>query len=292
MTVDVVRRARRRAPARDAAPEPSIATTASIAIGEINQTVFDCPACARPLALGARRCPGCGTRLVNGVTLGKVSAFVAVGLAVGLLLGAGGGLVVGLNQAGAAPAAGPSAIPAAGGGNGNGGGAVVGSSSPAATAAATATASAAPTPTTTSGIPPVARSALVQVAATNGRLAIAAASLTDALAARAFDASAVAQTLRTVSADSVFGEQLADRVGMWSGSATLAGQLASFYGAIHDTAADGLVASVQNTAAYRSAATAMVKLLDGVPAVDAAVAAVAAAGGVDLPLPSGAPIAP
>ena len=291
MTVDVVRRARRRAPARDAAPEPSIAPTASIAIGEINQTVFDCPACARPLALGARRCPGCGTRLVNGVTLGKVSAFVAAGLAVGLLVGAAGSLVIGLNQvAAAAPAAAamlPSAIPA---GSGNGGVGPIGSTNPTVSSAPTASATATPTPAT--AIPPVARSALVQVAATNGRLAIGAASLRAALAARVFDASEVAQTLRTVSADSVFGEQLAAKVGVWSGSAGLAGQLASFYGAIHDTAAEGLVASVQNAAAYRAAASAMVKVFDGMPAIDAAVTAAASAGGVDLPRPSAVPTAP
>ena len=47
--------------------EPSSRLPASIAIGEIDQTIFDCPSCSRPLALGDRRCPGCRTRLLHGV---------------------------------------------------------------------------------------------------------------------------------------------------------------------------------------------------------------------------------
>ena len=93
MTVDAARRTRRRASAKSATPEPTIAPPASIAIGEFDQTIFECPSCARPLALGARRCPGCGTRLLAGVTLGKASGFMAAGLAAGLLLGAGGGFL-------------------------------------------------------------------------------------------------------------------------------------------------------------------------------------------------------
>ena len=287
MTVDAARRTRRRGPKAGAAPDPTldpIAPTPSIAIGEIDQTVFDCPSCSRPLALGARRCPGCGTRLLNGVSLGKVSGFVAAGLAIGLLIGAGGGLAFGLTHpiAGepAAAAAAPSAAPGS-----QGAGAVV-----AATPSATATPASTPTPT--AAIPPLARSALVQVVGTNDRLATAAGGLRSALAAKAFDASAVAQILRTVSADSVFGEQLADTVAGWPGSSALGAQLRTFYGTIHDTAANGLVASVRNQAVYRAAAVAMVNLLAELPAVDAAVHSTAASAGVDLPTASGAPTAP
>jgi hypothetical protein len=86
MTVNVARRSRRRtsSPRR----EPSVAPTESLAIGEINQTVFDCPNCSRPLALGARRCPGCGTHLVLGVPLVKASVLGGVGLAIGIAHGA------------------------------------------------------------------------------------------------------------------------------------------------------------------------------------------------------------
>ena len=58
----------------------------SLSIGEIEQTVFSCPSCQRPLAMGARKCPGCKTHLVAGVGLTNASGFVALGLAVGLAI--------------------------------------------------------------------------------------------------------------------------------------------------------------------------------------------------------------
>jgi len=256
-----------------------VAPGSSLSIGEIDQTVFDCPSCARPLALGTHRCPGCGTHLVRGVTLSKASIFVAAGLAVGLLVGGGAGFVFGAG-AGAAPivAADPSGAPSPGPGGAS-------SAAPGASATPTATpivATATPAPPA-AAIPPVTRSALVQVAATNDRLAAAGAELRGVLAARPFDASAVAQVLRSISADSVFGEQLAGRVAAWPASAELGAALGAFYDALHETAASGLVASVQNAAAYRSAATAMLDLLDGMAAIDAALRAVADSAGVGLP---------
>ena len=282
MTVDVVRRPRRRTTGAGSAPEPTIAPAASIAIGELDQTVFDCPSCSRPLALGARRCPGCGTLLVNGVTLGKASIFVSVGLAIGLTVGGGGGLLLGLSAAPAAIATTPSAAPAASSGAG---------SSAAAGASAPPTASGA-VPTPPSGLPPVARSALIQAVATNGRLVLGGTNLRAALAAHAFDASAVAQVLRTLSSDSLYGEQLAARIGGTSATADVGTRLSAFYGAIHDTAATGLVASVQNEAVYRSAAREMLTILDGMDAIDAALRSTAASAGIDLPSASAAPTAP
>jgi hypothetical protein len=257
-----------------------VAPGTSLSIGEIDQTVFDCPSCARPLALGTHRCPGCGTHLVRGVTLSKASLFVTAGLAVGLLVGGGAGFLLGARAgAAAAPvvAAAASSSPGAGAGP-------IGTAGPGASAppSAPVDATAAP-PTPPSDLPPVTRSALVQVAATNDRLAAAGAELRSVLAARPFDASAVAQVLRSISADSVFGGQLAGRVAAWPASAELAVGLRAFYDAVHEAAASGLVASVQNTAAYRTAATAMLKLLDGMAAIDAALQAVADSAGVGLP---------
>ena len=279
MTVDAARRTRRRASAKGATPEPTIAPTAWIAIGEFDQTIFECPSCARPLALGARRCPGCGTRLIAGVTLGKASGFLAAGLAVGLLLGAGGGVLLSarLAAAGAPASAAASAAPPTGS-NGTGSG----------TFTRGPTATATPSPTTTgssgsAGIPLATRTALVQVVGMNDRLATADAALRAALAASTFDSSEVAQILRSLSADSVFRQQLADRIAAWPGSSAAGAQLATFYGSIHDTAANGLLASVQNRAAYRTAATAMTKLLDGLPAIETAVRAAAESAGVALP---------
>jgi hypothetical protein len=282
MTVDAVRRPRRRTPAAKADSEPTIAPPSSIVIGELEQTIFECPSCSRPLALGARRCPGCGTRLVRGVTLGKATGFVAVGLAVGLLSGFGGAVVLGLSHAPVAPAvaAKASGAPA----TGSNGGTHATATAPTATPAVTATA-----PT---GIPSVVGSGLTQIVGSNGRLAASRAALQTALDARAFDPSDVAQILRSVSAESIFAEQVAARLTGWSGSSAVGEELSTFYGSVHDAAATGLVASVRNAAAYRSAATGMVRLLGDLTAMDAAARAVAASAGIELPAaprPSTAP---
>ena len=283
MTVDAARRPRRRSPGRSADSEPMPAPPTSIAIGEIGQTIFSCPSCSRPLALGAHRCPGCGLRLVRGVALGKASAFVVLGLAVGLLAGAGGGLAFGLTRAGPATAA-VGAVPSAGPLTGsNGTGTATGTPKPSATTSAAPTATA---PTDPGGIPPIARSALIQVVGTNARLTDAAAGLRAAVGARVIDSSAIAQILRSLSADSVFGQQLAVQVAAWPGTSALGGRLSTFYGKVHETAAAGLVASIQNRSAYRAAATSMLKLLDGLPTLDAAVRTAAGSAGVELPAAS------
>jgi hypothetical protein len=285
MTVDAARRTRRRAPKVSPAPEPMFVPPSTIAIGEIDQTIFECPSCSRPLALGARRCPGCRTRLIAGVTLRKASSFVAAGLAVGLLAGMGGGIVFGFSHA---PASAPAAAVGAPGGT-------TATSNPAggaATTAPTATATPTSTPSSDPGIPPLARSALTQAVATNDRLATAKAALRAALAASAFDASSVAQVLRGVSADSLYGEQLAGYVATWSGAGDVGATLSTFYSTTHELAANGLVASVRNTSAYRAAATAMIKQLGELPAVDATMRSAAQSAGFELPAALGPTIAP
>ena len=290
MTVDAARRRGRRTHPADLAPEPMIAPPASIVIGELEQTIFECPSCSRPLALGARRCPACRTRLVRGVALGKASGFVAIGLAVGLLAGAGGGVVFGITHGGGpAPTrigAGASTAPASGS-NGH----ATASMGPHPTATTTAGSTATST-TDPAGMPSVTRSALIQVVVANGRLAEADDGLRAALGARTFDASAVAQILRSVSADSIFGQQVAGHVADWSGSSAVGAQLVTFYATVHETAANGLVSSVQNQGAYRAAAHAMVKVLGEIPALDAAVGQAARSAGIDLPGASAAPPAP
>ncbi|HEX7222521.1 MAG TPA: hypothetical protein VF231_04690, partial [Candidatus Limnocylindrales bacterium] len=82
MTVNVARRRTRSARPVD---EPTSSTP--VAIGELDQTLFSCPACSRPLALRARRCPGCSTRLIMRVEARRASAFVGLGLVVGLAIG-------------------------------------------------------------------------------------------------------------------------------------------------------------------------------------------------------------
>ena len=281
MTVNAARRNRRRT------PEPqTIAPTESLAIGEINRTVFDCPACARPLAVGARRCPGCGTRLLLGIQAGKASVLAGLGLVVGIALGGAFGYGVGLGRTGAASAAAkagsalssPAPVQVGGGG--------------------TTTASVRPTDTpgtggsggsaTASGSP-ISRSALLQALGVNGRLRAGAVALRATLGANVFDASTVAQTLRSLSAESVFGQQVVGRMADWPVSFTLVKDLASLYDAVHQTAIEGLVASVRDDAAYRATAVAMLKVLDGLPALDREGQAIAAEIGLEISPPSAAP---
>lgn len=317
MTADIAPRTRRRAPSRKTelieepslgpslverpaasyAPSPAPAFVPrlvpgdSMTIGEVNQTLFDCPSCSRPLGLGARRCPGCSVHLIHGVVLGKASAFVAAGLALGLLIGAGGGYLLGLGSAGAAPAIGSGLSPLAS--SGSPVDPIVGSTAPSAPAS---TAPPSPSPSvgaTPGSIPPATRAALIQTGGSNDRLSAARADLVAALDASTFDASDVARILRSVSADSVQAEEVATRITAWGGSAAVGTRLANFYGTIHEAAAGSLVASVRNVAAYRTAATTMVGLLAGIPALDEEVRVAAASLGVVIPEPSApAPTAP
>ncbi len=276
MTVNVARRTRRRASGPAPAPAPIMAPAESLAIGEIDQTVFDCPSCARPLALGARRCPGCGLRLILGIPLAKASFLASLGLAVGIAIGLGAGVVAGLGHAPvAAPAVAilPSAAPILTGG---GGGAVASAPIPSPLPAGGSGGS-------TSDIPALSRSAITQAIDVNGRLVAAGAALRVALDARAFDASVVAQLLRTMSADSIFGQQLAGRMGDWRGSAAVGADLTAAYGAIHASATEGLIASIRNDPAYRVAGEAMLKTLAGLATVDRDTRALALQVGIDVP---------
>jgi hypothetical protein len=283
MTVNAARRPRRRGVAQD--PGPVLRTPVdTLQIGEINQTVFDCPNCARPLALGARRCPGCGTHLIIGVPMRKASILAATGLALGLIVGAAGGVVFAAKNLAAAPGQGlgvpgPSAAPIA-----------VGPSSPTPRPTASpAPPSPTPAPPTPDSMPSLARSALTQSITVDAQLAATRTSLEAAVAAAPFSASDVAQILRTVSADAVYGQQLADRVSGWPDSATVGADLAAAYGSIHDAAASALVASVRNEASYRDSARSMIVLIAALAAVDGQARDLAAAHGVTLPESSGTP---
>lgn len=281
MTVNV---ARRRPRSRAAAPEAS-----SLAIGEINQTIFACPACARPLALGSHKCPGCGTHLVMGVQLRRASVFTAAGLFAGILLGAGGLFAaITIDRLGhPSDPSGPVAAAAAAN-------LPVGSGSPEPSATSTSSARPAATPSprasqAASTVPALSRSALGQAIALNGRIRESGDLLTAALAAKRFDAPAVSQVLRRLSSDAVVGLGLTPHIGAWPGGTTAATGLTTLYTSVKATAAEGLAASVRNEKAYRTAATQMVALLAGLDAVDAVVFEAAADAGVTFPVESAAP---
>ena len=264
MTVDVARRRTRK---------PKIASKSdSLSIGEIDQTVFACPACARPLALGARHCPGCGTHLILGVQAKRASIFASVGLIAGVVVsGLIGATAAAIDttmrdaDAAAAAAAIANALP-----------------SIAPTAAPTPSPSPSATTGTTSTFPGLTRSALVEAAALHTRLATSSASLVAAVGSGPFDTLTVSGVLRATSGDAVIGLQLAPVIGAWSGGETLSADLRSFYLAVQATAAEGLSASIRNDTAYRAAAEKMIALLGGLEAVDAQLRDVAGRAGLSL----------
>jgi hypothetical protein len=280
MTVNVVRRRR----PRSRLAEPGSAAP-SLPIGEIDQTIFACPGCSRPLALGSHRCPGCGTRLVMGVQLRRASLFVVAGVAVGLLVGAGGAAATFALNTRAAGHGGAAGIPPADAGPPGSGGV----ESPAPTRAPSAMPSPTPTASARPGVPALSRSALGQAVALSDRLRTSSAALDEAMSAKPFDTFAVSQALRAMSSDALVGLQLTHHIAAWPGGSAIAAELTAYYGEIQRIAADGLGASVRNAPAYRAAGKEMQTLLDGLDTVDAAVRVAASAAGVVLPAASAAP---
>jgi len=284
MTVDVARkRTRRTTKAAPEAPAPPRVASESIQIGEIEQTIFSCPSCQRPLAVGAHRCPGCKTLLVMRVPVSRATVFVAIGLAVGLAVGSAVGGMALLNanltrnaEIAAAVKAALAAQPHV---------AAAPTAAPLATARPVASAN--PVGGST-GIPALARSAMLQAATVNTDLAASVPVLQAALNARTFDTVLVFETLRGVSADAVTGRQLAAHIGGWSSGNELGTNLTTFYASVQQAAADGLTNSVRNAPAYKAAAAQMVRLLSGLTTVDGQLRSVAGDAGVAVP----APVAP
>ncbi len=256
MTVNVARR-------RAKGAADGGADTSDGPIGEIGQTLFSCPACGRPLAIGVRRCPGCSARLVMGVRAGGLAATLsAIRLPVRDAQVAQAAAAAALAAAAQAQAA-ASAVPLA---------------TPAITPADGSTGTGSPVT-----IPASSASALTQALVLNARLRDATSGLRTALAASKFDAQEVSQLLRDASANSVIGLQLAENLNAWSGGTVVGGRMATFYSAVQSTAAAGLGASIRNETAYRRAAAAMVTLLGGLGPIDGQARQLAATAGINLP---------
>ena len=236
----------------------------SLPIGEVDQTIFACPVCARPLAIGTGRCPGCGTHLLARVQARLAALFISIGLVAGLLIGAG--LTTIVNALGGAPH--------------------VAAVAPGHTASPSPNRTASPSPssggTAVPAVPPIGGSALVGAVAVDSRLAASRAALVAALGAPRFDVSAVAQTLRTLSADAVLGLKLTSHLDDWPAARAVGADLTSLYISVQDTAAQGLGVSIRNEAGYRAAAKQMVDLLSGLGAVDTQARDLAAASGLIL----------
>ena len=244
---------------------PRDTANASVAMGTPDANIFLCPRCTRPLAIGVSKCAGCGTRLVAGVPLLKVSGFVGAGLIVGLLLGGGG---VGAATLLGRPAPATVALPSAG---------IVPSAAPASVAPVPSGVPVAP------AVPPAALSALRQSTVINQRLLADAELLSQAMAATAPASTDIAPLLRSLAATASFGDRAATAVGTWDDASLVAADLSAFYASIDRIAGDGLAASLNNARAYRDAGRRMLAALAGVTDLDAASRDLAATVDVELP---------
>lgn len=233
-------------------------------IGDPDGAIFVCTSCARPVASGARRCPGCGARFLLDVPIRRAAVLASMGLALGLVVGGGGvGLAAALGGSrsvmGVAPSAVPDAVPTAlpvATQPGPGGGA-------------------------STGIPPAAVAALRGTTTINARIALLAQPLAAELAEDELDVAVVARTLRRVALEVGAAETLVPSLRAWSMASTYAGDLDLFYDSLATRVRDGLGASVRNEEAYRVTATDVLALLGGLPALDAAARQLAAE--ADLP---------
>ncbi len=247
-------------------------TEAPLHIGATDGEIVNCPVCSRPIVADARRCPGCGTRLLMGVPVRRASAFVAMGALAGLLVG---GVVIGVAASIAQP---PATVTAAGVASGASG-AGAASSAPMPGASAVPLASAAPAASV---------AALRQAVAINGRLASGVDALRTSLAAQPFESLAVASVLRSLLADAGVGSGATTRLRPWAEADAARTALAALYDDVGTTARAGLANGLANGRAYRAAATDMIAVLGRVGAADDAARALATSVGVELPA-AGAP---
>ena len=265
MTINVLRgRGGARRGTREALPEP-------LPIGDDDSDIFNCPSCARPLAVGARRCPGCRTRLLLGVQVKRAAVFVAGGIAAGLAF-ASAFVVLSVNVglASVELREGAPAQPAA---------SAIAEPAPAASVAPVV--SAAPV---APAIPPASVSALARTAEMNARIAAGIPILQAALAEPSVDTAVVAEVFRAMTADAAYAAGAAERLGGWDDAAYVSTGLSALYGDVRATAREGLAKSLGSEPAYRTSAEKMLAVLAGLAPLDAASRDLAEVAGIDLPL--------
>lgn len=237
--------------------------TTSLPIGEVDANIFACPACSRPLGVGTRRCPGCGTGLIAGVRVSRVIVFVGVGLFSGMIASAG--LMAVMSFAGTRPADVAVAPPAP---------IVAPSQAPIASAVA---------PADVPGIPSSAVSALRQSTFLNQRVVADAERLATVLAASRPSGSDIAPILRSLASSASFGARLAPSVGGWDRGDVVSRDLVKFYSDIGGMADEGLSASLSDARAYVATAKEMLKILARLEGIDAASRSLAGSADIDLP---------
>lgn len=234
-----------------------------LAIGEVDAHVFNCPACARPLSDGTNKCPGCGARLIMGVRLKRAGAILALGAAMGLLLG-GGATAAAITLSLREPD--PAVVPVA-------------SAEPSAPPPNAEPTFAYVDP----GAPQSAMSALSGTAVVNGRIAVDAQTLASTLARSGATTSEIARALRSLAADATLGIDLASRLVIWTDASATQAALDGFYRDMAEAAKAGLRASLTDGVSFRKAGHDMLAVLAKLGAVDAASRVLAAT--IDLELP-------
>jgi hypothetical protein len=236
----------------------------ALPIGEADANIFNCPACARPLAVGTPRCPECNTRLIDGIRATRAIGFMAIGVLIGAIAGAGTvGVVAAVALAEPVAVVDTSDITGP-----------VSSGAPAASAPVVA-----PDPT----IPGAALAALRQSTLLNQRLVVDGDRLSAALAAKKPSAVEIARILRVLAASAAFGDRIAPDVAVWSDGQVVSEGLTDFYSNVGATAREGLTASINNTKAYVAAGKAMKGVLAGLDDLDAEARVLAAWADVSLP---------
>ncbi|HEU4672711.1 MAG TPA: hypothetical protein VFS32_07425 [Candidatus Limnocylindrales bacterium] len=254
-------------------PEPPALPAEPLPIGLPDVNVTSCPVCARPIALGTARCPGCRTRLLLGVPARRAGAFVGVGLALGLAIGAvatAGAIGVGSSLPGGATARGASPVP----------------SLPVVGAVPTASLGSLGTPRPSTGVPPQAGAALGQAIVVNRRLAARATELQSELDAKPTDTFAIATSLRALAADAVVGAGAVRTIGTWPDAQAMGGRLGDYYALVSSTATSTLAASLTDPAAYRDGANAMLRVLADLGPIARDAEAIASGAHIVVPSPA------
>jgi hypothetical protein len=248
------------------------AVSEPLPIGHEEQEIFNCPVCSRPLAQGSRQCPNCQTRLVRGVQLTKASLFVATGVAIGLVLGAGGAAgFVALHAVPSSPSAAGHTTPGGGPGGPSGSWSTSG---PGASGTGT---------TGTVFVSAIVSSSLQQAVGVNLKLAESSVALQAQLDRSAPDTEETAMILRSIASGAQFGSELAPRIGTWDAANDLSLDLATFYETVRETARDGLGISLRSTQGYRQAASDMVRILRQLRGLQERAAKLAATANIQLP---------
>jgi hypothetical protein len=238
----------------------------TLSIGQTGARVISCPSCDRPLAAGTVRCPSCRTWLVKGRAVRRSAVLPAVAVVVIAILGMAGtataiSVVMGAVSGSVTATPGPSAL-------------VTSSFRPGASPIGGGT---------VTSVPAVAQAALNGTTAVNRRMAADAAALSRILARKNAQPIEIARRLRSLASDALIGIDVNMPLATWPAAEATRLQLDEFYRAVGSTARNGLRVSLADAAAYRRTGAAMMKLLAGLPAVDAASRTLAATAGIELP---------